>query len=173
MRRCCRILFNAATLLSLLLCLAALAAWITSYRWCAKISHETSTGGGHVIISDRGVLKVGHLGPLHPTASPTNAPGWKAEIFPRTVYGDLYRARTPTRWRPIRFFDVDDGRRTSQYLALDWWLLTVAFALLPLARWRTRRKARRLRGAGRCANCGYDLRATPDRCLECGTIARP
>lgn len=50
-----------------------------------------------------------------------------------------------------------------------WWA-AVAFAALPLVRfWRWRRTARR-RSAGRCPNCGYDLRASRHRCPECGAF---
>jgi predicted amidophosphoribosyltransferase len=43
----------------------------------------------------------------------------------------------------------------------------VAFAILPTV-WLIRLRLQQRRPAGTCPKCAYDMRATPDRCPECG-----
>jgi hypothetical protein len=59
-----------------------------------------------------------------------------------------------------------------RYFALSWLVPAgVGLPAVPLVlgwrRFLRRRKARRL---NLCVNCGYDLRASGDRCPECGTV---
>lgn len=61
---------------------------------------------------------------------------------------------------------------------LRWWtwgVLAGAVVLLVVAGVESARqiRAQRWRREGRCAVCGYDLRASADRCPECGTEQEP
>ncbi|CAA9485945.1 MAG: hypothetical protein AVDCRST_MAG69-1063 [uncultured Solirubrobacteraceae bacterium] len=67
-----------------------------------------------------------------------------------------------------------DAGRALHSLSVPQWVPILLFALLPLtsAVARRRERSRQRRTAhGLCLSCGYDLRATPERCPECGTAA--
>jgi hypothetical protein len=56
-------------------------------------------------------------------------------------------------------------------IGAPYWLLSALTAVGPVA-WvvQSVRRRQRERRKGFCSHCGYDLRATPDRCPECGTV---
>jgi hypothetical protein len=60
----------------------------------------------------------------------------------------------------------------TRLIQVPHWALILCFAAAPSC-WMyglLKRRARKRSLAGVCTVCGYDLRATPDRCPECGTI---
>ncbi len=60
--------------------------------------------------------------------------------------------------------------RRTLFISVPLWLILLVTAPLSIC-WIV--NARGLRQPGRsgfCAHCGYDLRATPDRCPECGNV---
>jgi hypothetical protein len=73
---------------------------------------------------------------------------------------------------PCTLGDGTAARVVHRAVVVPHWSIMLLTAALPLARLRgviaTRRRTARAAG-GRCVVCGYDLRATPGRCPECGT----
>jgi hypothetical protein len=69
---------------------------------------------------------------------------------------------------------VPDGDVAPHRLVVwfpGWWPAALA-GVVPISWLWLCVRDRRRRRPGCCAACGYDLRATPERCPECGAVAR-
>ena len=70
------------------------------------------------------------------------------------------------------YTDSVPGPATSQWGMLEisfWWIMIATF-FLPFAMFVRMFPIKRKLPQNYCDSCGYDLRATPDRCPECGRI---
>jgi hypothetical protein len=101
---------------------------------------------------------------------------WDHSLDPTVAgwgFADIETPYSDAAHRGVSWILYVNKPRTAPYptsqLAIRFWLPTAAFALLPLLRLRKWRHTRTSRRAETCPRCGYDLRATPDRCPECGT----
>jgi hypothetical protein len=83
----------------------------------------------------------------------------------------------PSRHQLFNFaFDIikssPDGLNADRgiLLRIPLWFLLVILSIVP-ARWIQRRvRAKQQASSTMCQSCGYDLRATPGRCPECGAV---
>lgn len=190
-----RRIFAVSCALSLLLCLAGVFVWLVSYFAFAPIGqawisswpairdaqnrHYSNGWAYRYWIANHGSLYLIRYSRTYdpgPTSKPHHDIRSGVAIFPErelrpTKWGFAYTSGGST-WP-----DSERGHRrvteVTQQFAFPAWLPPVLFALLP-ARWLTTFiRQRRIRRLGLCRVCGYDLRATPDRCPECGTERAP
>lgn len=70
-----------------------------------------------------------------------------------------------------RFQNSRTGEWRTMMLGVPVWGVVAASTLLPAFWMIAAIRRRRTRIEGCCRRCGYDLRATPERCPECGTEA--
>ena len=151
-----RRLFTALSVLSLLLCVATLALWVRSYRigdavgWPGETLAATYEGKLHFSFIDK---KIANENPWNTVTV------WQ--------WSDRTGRRPVPRFAFAGFAYTTIGTPAlSTDYAVPMWFVALLFAVAP-AVWIRRLLSPRSR-AGHCPHCGYDLRATPERCPECG-----
>jgi hypothetical protein len=142
---------------------------VKSYR-CYWFAWHSAVDGSMDIGSDMGALYFVRAD------VPISSPGFESSYYhqtPEPWSNTLERdaGTSPQRWKPVRFIQQCTSQFHWEGVVVLHWLFVVTFAALPLLRFRAWRRHRRQAKAGTCAKCGYDLRATPARCPECGTVA--
>ena len=159
-------LFTFAAAVSFALCLASLAMWAISYRACDVLEHY---GDGRVIAL---VTTRGQVGFFHDATYPIHYSNRLNHT--RQIPISLAVLFRQTKWEGLGFSLRYRGSDNARLLVFPTWSLAALFGMLPLA-WFTRvRRARQLsfrQQMNLCPACGYDLRATPARCPECGAAA--
>jgi hypothetical protein len=176
-----RRLFAIFSALSLLLCMLAIAVFVRSWSVYGSLKRESMNDLNHtftamsigvssgrlIYVSIDTVLPVGTADERKWSADErkwlASQLGWSREVrdVPRRSFRDIRDDLFECFWR---------RQHQSTNVFFPFWPVILILSTPPalaLARWR---RSLKRRAHHHCANCGYDLRATLDRCPECGTV---
>jgi hypothetical protein len=170
MRRLLRILISAATVLSLVLCVGALAAWVRSYQARDDILWTPEKSRVHLKI---GTYRGGFFVVAATFVGTVDLSGPSSVIWKQSTPSNVVLTTHPTFFNQFGFGMgySHDNKYPTRYLASRYWFVVMMTAILPAARLAGWRRRRRLRmHPNLCRHCGYDCRATPERCPECGSL---
>ena len=186
-KRVVHVLLNVATLLSLILCLTSAAGWARSFsigdsfRYLSVARTEpTWIVDERGIVSNAGLLCFNWHRVWYDRASANvpvedvNGPeGFRHDRFDPYNLGAWQRVRDSLWFSHHRLESPNPsyGRFRLESIWMPYWVVVGVTAVLPIRRYAKWRSRRRRSARGLCLECGYDLRGTPDRCPECGTIS--
>jgi hypothetical protein len=175
-KRFCRRVFNAIAILSLVFCLAMAALWARSF-WYSDLTGHANSAGSWYVASWTGTLL------LHTDNNPEGGSGLLYSQKLTGVESDSFR--NISRLGFVDYKEAYGSHRLdvwpppgpnvpaiihSRYIRIPDWFLVAVFAVAPIIYFILIILLRRRITTGCCLRCGYDLRATPDRCPECGAV---
>ena len=180
-----RLIFTLFSGLSLLFCAATIVFWVRSY-WVGDHWHhfDPLQGREYSFLTSRGQFSFYRVAFIpasyhgttvtdryYRTENPASLQN-RVDVLKRdaelNVYGPFLDIAFFRKWPDqsgTYFFEV----------MVPFWLCFVMSAPWPIfwVRARVRRIRKERLGRNLCVACGYDLRATPDRCPECGVVPSP
>jgi hypothetical protein len=181
MKRLLRIMMNGATVVSLGVCAVTVVLWVSSYAVYGLVGRAAYSGIGTELISAWGRLvfyQYNNYRQEPPPQSWAARAGVMGSGMGQGLKEEFGFAGSPHWWHRAGFRvvsrEMDGPGKSFIIVAAPHWAvvaLTLPLVVPAVGRWRASRRAGRRRRAGMCAECGYDMRATPGRCPECGGLA--
>ena len=160
-----RRLFTILAAVSLLLCIAVVVLWVRSY-WVADILLRGYSTRGVGVVTTSGDFGIEYV--ISKNGRSFGFPNGYLRRPPTPVQG-----YTTPKWSMMGFQYYYDASSavTHRMVRIPLWSIAGAAASLSTILMVLRRRYP-LHQSGLCPSCGYDLRATPERCPECGHVPR-
>jgi len=177
MSRTFRLLFNIFVLLSLLLFIATAALWLRS-RTLIDYAHWTDQRHFPALVSSDGRIIFsyqfwdGGIGGNKPGFAVGSRPG-DPPYWERGLGAESRHYFAGFEWSPeanVTFSPefISIPTPATRLISAPHWFICL-LTLFPAFFWLLIRRKHRRKKLGHCQVCGYDLRATPEQCPECGT----